>query len=882
MSHVALEKSVLKGGVALWVLAVASVAVGFGSPALAQDVAQIAPTSPPQPPSGPEKTYNLNIPSLPLGQGIAALSAQTGLQILAGGVASSPRQTPPIRGNYTVGQALSRMLEGTGVTYRFASASAITLEGTPTSGGTRAAPVAGGATTLPTLQVQGGSIAPGGDPYADSQAPYKADRLSSSKFSEPILDTPRSVTVLTKEALDDKNATTLREIARTTAGVTLGTGEGGNAFGDRFFIRGFDARNDIFVDGVRDPGVSIRETFNTEQVEILRGPASSFAGRGTTGGAINIVTKEASDQNFYRAEGTIGTDGTKRATADLNQVINDKVSVRLNALGQGAYVAGRNDTTDNRWGVALAVTAKPTDDFTIKADYSHTYLWGLPDFGVPYNQPAHLPVTETGVPRYTYYGITNRDFTQTTQDMGTVDLEWRANDWLTLENKFRASYSLLNYIGTIPENPSASGPTAPYASTPTHFSGYTQLNAQSRYEPVWVIADQPQATFKFNTGPVKNTTIVGAEFSRERVSIDTYTGLTSELTTGPAFFSSTGAPIVSVNNPTNYLYGLGSPSLTGNPLRYSVDTNAVYLIETANYNDFVFVNGGVRFDDYHITSANNTAYNAADFGIVSWNAGLTVKPLPNASVYVAYATAADPVGSELDATSSSYGGFSPTQNSAQIFGPQTSRAIEIGTKWEFFDRHLLATAAAFQTDVSNARETAPAGLPGYTSGQIVAGASYRVQGLDFEVAGKITPKWSVLGGLVLMNTWVTNSIVPTNIGLGLANIANQSFNMMTKYKVLDWLELGGQAVYRSQVLGGTLLAANGGVAYPNPPNPTVLPSYWRFDLFAEAKISDHASVKVYAQNIFDKTYYDSFYQSAQPFIMVAPGRSVFLVGTVKF
>src|SRR6201999_204318 len=164
-------------------------------------------------------------------------------------------------------------------------------------------------------------------------APYKADRLSSSKFTEPVVNTPRSVTVLTKETLDDQNSTTLREIGRTTAGVTLGSGEGGNAFGDRFFIRGFDARNDIFVDGVRDPAVSIRENFFTEQVEILRGPASSFAGRGTTGGAINIVTKQATDTNFYNVEGTLGTDMTRRVTVDANQVISPTFSIRADAMG---------------------------------------------------------------------------------------------------------------------------------------------------------------------------------------------------------------------------------------------------------------------------------------------------------------------------------------------------------------------------------------------------------------------------------------------------------------------------------------------------------------------------------------------------------------------
>jgi catecholate siderophore receptor len=83
------------------------------------------------------------------------------------------------------------------------------------------------------------------DPYADPAAPYKADRPASPKFSEPIANTPKSITVLTREVLEDKDATSLKDVARTTAGVTIGTGEGGNAFGDRFFIRGFDARNDV-------------------------------------------------------------------------------------------------------------------------------------------------------------------------------------------------------------------------------------------------------------------------------------------------------------------------------------------------------------------------------------------------------------------------------------------------------------------------------------------------------------------------------------------------------------------------------------------------------------------------------------------------------------
>ena len=738
-------------------------------------------------------------------------------------------------------------------------------------------------TALPPVQVDGQGAAPDANPYADPAANYKADRLSSNKFAEPILDTARSVTVLTKEALDDKNATSLREIGRSTAGVTLGSGEGGFSFGDRFFIRGFDARNDVFFNGVRDPGVAIRENYNVEQVEILRGPASSYAGRGTTGGALNIVTKQAHDTNFYNAEATYGIESnTKRLTTDANQVITPDLDLRLSGMMQSSDVAGRDLTTDNRQGIHGAVAYRATDDLTITGNYSYTHIYGLPDYGVPYNTAARRPVTSGDVPRGTFYGITNRDFSDSEQGMGDIGVTWVANDWLTLKNAFHESHTLYKYIGTIPENPGATGVTAPYSSTATTFSGYTQLNAQSRHLPIDVMADQPEATFTFDTGPVHNTLTAGGDFSNERLSIDSYTGFTSELTTGPVAFTSTGAPVVPIDNPIHQIFGTGVTRLTGNPLRYHVNTAAGYVMDTANYNNFIIVNGGIRYDDYKIQSFNNTSAREADSGITSYNVGVVVKPTDNSSVYGAYATSANPVGSELDSTSSAYGGLAAAQPTTQIFGPQKNRAFEVGTKWELFDRHLLATAAVFQTNVSNARETAPAGVPGTVSGQIYANAAYRLQGLDFELAGKITDKWSILGGLVLLKSKVTNSVVPNNIGLQLANISHESFSMLSKYQVLNWLELGGQAIYASKVKGGTLLAANGGAPTVLPIRETFLPSHWRFDTFVEAKVIDHVTLKLNVENIFNTTYYESLYQSFQPFVRVAPGRNISLVASVKY
>jgi outer membrane receptor for monomeric catechols len=117
------------------------------------------------------------------------------------------------------------------------------------------------------------------------------------------------------------------------------------------------------------------------------------------------------------------------------------------------------------------------------------------------------------------------------------------------------------------------------------------------------------------------------------------------------------------------------------------------------------------------------------------------------------------------------------------------------------------------------------------------------------------------------------TLYASNVGLPLANIAHQSFSLLSKYQLNDTWELGGQAVYRSKIYGGTFLAANQG---------TSIPSYWRFDVFAEAKINKNWQVKLFVNNIFDKRYYDALYQSAAPFVLEAPGRAAYLVISARY
>lgn len=717
---------------------------------------------------------------------------------------------------------------------------------------------------------------PDGNPYANPQAPYQANRLQGNKFTEPLLNTPKTVTVLTKELLDDRKLTTLADVARTTPGLTIGTGEGGNAFGDRFFIRGFDARSDMFIDGIRDTSVSVRENFFTEQVEIHRGPGSTFAGRGVSGGAINVVTKAAGDQNFYKADltGGLTSDQTKRIVLDVNQVVTPDFSVRMVGMYQDAGVAGRNQVMDNRWGAGIATKWTPTDWLKITTSYVHTEFDMRPDFGVPlYRQGPSAatggrligtlePVTEGLVNRNTWYGQRFRDYYQAKQDIATVRAEASLGYGLTLSNATRYGLTGIDYIGSIPQAGNFTNPNPALWTVNT--------GAQSRNQENQNITNQTDLTYRFDTGPVKHTTVVGMEFANERVWRTNYLGLTSEINGGNPILGA--ANVQNLFLPFNYRT-FAEPVLNraGRTLM-SADTKSVYLIETANFNDFIILNGGVRYDDYkvNVNTGNATtgigSSNSVGTEAVNYNLGLTIKPVKELSIYAAMATSTSPIGAEFDSGALSYGGLPTTGNLGNVnaLPAEKNTAYEVGAKYEMFGGKLLATAAYFETYKDNAREQI--GTLWYASGK------YKVNGFDLGLAGKITDDWSIFAGATFFESEVEKSQIAANRGRRLANVADQSFAVMTKYRVFDWLHVGGAANYRSEIWGGGLAATTN----------NKLPGYWKFDAFAETYINKNFKVTLNVLNVFNKTTYDAFYQSGTPFAYIAPGRTVLLTASAKF
>lgn len=717
-----------------------------------------------------------------------------------------------------------------------------------TPAATRVTPAAAVAAAAPAEAAPQGPVAGenGLSPYADAQAGYRATGSANSLLRQPLSETARTVNAVTRDVLDDKNATSVRELARTTPGLSLGTGEGGNAFGDVLYIRGFKATNDTYIDGVRDAGAAIRETFMAEQVEITKGPSGSIAGRGTTGGAVNVATKSAQQGDFTETETTFGTDGLARQTIDWNKTWDDRLSTRVNLMAQTGDVAGRDGVYDDRQGASFAATYKATDDLTLDVSAYHLNMDQQSDWGIPWINGG--PATETmGVDRDTWYGIADRDFQDGTQDILTFGITKKLGG-VTLINKTRVGKTSVGYIASVPSRYDAA-------------TGTVTASMKSTEQTTKTYSNTSEAAFDFNTGAIEHKMVVGLQVSKEEASQLSYSGLNSEDFGGVTGTTCSGIDLYNPDTSACWVSGASLP-LSTTPRVTDVMTKSLYATDTFTINPRLTANVGLRVDDYDISrtgTSNGSTYSyTRQDTLVTYNAGLTYKLSDRAILYASVATSANPSGQELDASGGSYAGL---DSNNQLYGPEKNTAFELGTKWEF--DHLSLTAAAFQTTKDNAVET--------VSGVTSSTGKYRLRGLELGVAGNVTDRFSVYGGAVWMESKVLGSATAADIGKEIANVSHEQFNLLGKYAVNDRLTLGGQATWTGSKNLGTM-AANGNKIGPS----------WRFDAMAEYALSEKTVLSARIDNVLDETIYDAAYRSGSPFVYVAPGRSASIMIKMKF
>jgi len=745
-------------------------------------------------------------------------------------------------------------------------------------------------------------------PYSQKGAPYKARVSADERHTRPLAETPQTIAVLTRSQIEDSGQTDLRSILAAQPGITVGTGENGNAFGDRYVIRGQEAKSDVFVDGLRDPGMTIRESFAVEQIEISKGPNSAFAGRGTSGGAINAITKAAStDYDFGLASVGIGTDRFVRTTVDANLALSDKVAVRGNLLYAYQHVPDRAPADRERIGGAVSALFKPTDRLTLTLDYYGLRADDSPDLGgYLLTDSAGIRRPALGVPSY----VQDEDFLKSNVNTVTARLRYEVSPDVYFTNIFRYGAADNSYVTT-----GANGTTTVASANPAYGASYVTAaldNGHNGWQKVRYLADQASLHINSDLLGGRNEFILTGEYSKHKVDSGTFSAVTNGTRNcllpgrngappAPGFciFDRTGAVVPNLNT-------LAQRVWTRDPYasrKWQVETISASLMDTVDLTPRLTLFLGGRLDHfrYRLATFNaltgapaalsaTTTNSVATYSDTLWNAhaGLSYK-IGEAMLYVSAATSADINGGESDTgTSSGYGGLVVFNGDAASAKPERSINLEAGAKFDLFDDRLLLTAAVFQTTKSDVMEGAD-----YTTVGTFNTGKLRVRGFEAEVSGNITDKWSIQGGFTVMKSRVLESanvglttaqlaLGATNVGKTLANFADFQASLQTRLQVTDAFALGGTVRHKSRMYGGqpdtaaAFTQGPAGYTYNQP-----VPGYTVGDLFMEYQFTDRIGLQLNVTNVTNEDYYVAVYRSGT-FLYKGDARQVVGTLNVKF
>tara|TARA_R110000868_G_C10971688_1_gene770105 strand:- start:7377 stop:9641 length:2265 start_codon:yes stop_codon:yes gene_type:complete len=725
---------------------------------------------------------------------------------------------------------------------------------------------------LDTLQIEERTLDT--NPYAEQGAPYKAKISGDARHVKPLAETPQTISVLTQTQIEESGDTDLRDVLAAQPGITLGTGENGNAFGDRYVIRGHEARSDVFIDSLRDPGMTSRESFAVEQIEISKGPSSTFAGRGSSGGAVNSITKQASSEyDFTKVKVGLGTDEYQRYSLDANQRINGDLALRANVLYADKDIPDRGPASEERIGVALSAAWQASDKLKLIGDYYYLDANDKPDLGSYIDRDSGKPNND--MPVY----LQGEDFLNSTVNVFTLRGEYQLDNGMTLANASRYGSTENGYVvtGAGKSTRDVSDSVAPGADTIT-------LSTHQGWQEVDYFINMTSLYFDTDIADMKHQFLLGLEYSDINVQNGNYSvtnnGATNCTVSG---FRGVSPGYCITDGSGNTVAGIND--LMDRDIHkddadsdYSVETISLSLMDTVDITDRFSVFAGVRADYFEY--ANKVAAWDSDettkwaYNDTLWNGhvGAVYDLTETGNVYVTYSTATNINGGESDVGGScGYGGLCGDVSIVGDSEPEDVQNIELGTKWNLFDEQLLATLAVFQITKTNVMES-ESGYDYVTNGFLNSGEN-EVNGVELGLSGNLTDKLSTQLGVAVMDSKVTKSYSADNLDQPLANFAEKSLFAQLRYQLNDKLALGGSVTYSSEVYTGQPDgAANTDFG---------VPSYTVYDLFAVYEVNDQLALRVNVGNISDETYYLTAYRSGS-FAYLGEARNAQLTMSYEF
>jgi len=671
--------------------------------------------------------------------------------------------------------------------------------------------------TLSTVTVKASA-----EPQQDG---YRATATRVGKTLQDPHDIPQAVTTVTQTLMEEQEANSLREALRNVSGLTFNAAEGGRS-GDNMMLRGFYTFGDMYLDGIRDTAQYNREVFNHEQVDVLRGAAAMLFGRGQAGGVINQVSKTPTLWGIKKLGVGVGSDGYQEVHGDLNQVLNDTTAIRLNFMKRDEGSPRVNPLTGtapeiHRQGIAPSIV------FGLGTDHEVTlsHLWlqsnDRPDYGVPFASD-HRP-NQDAAKSGKYWGISgNFDESETSITTASYlykispDTQWRT---VARSGNYQRAYWALT-------------PQTALSTTGT------QGNSKTRAFNTDNFVVQSDFNTAFNLWGMRNELVTGAEYLKEASKRWTLKNL-----------GTAAAP----------LYKSGF--LNGNPNAYSGDTVSAYVQDTLEFVPHWKATVGLRRDEMkaNYTTAAGSSFKG-DFGQNSYRAGLSWQPTTAEHYYLSWSDS-----------------FSPTVDLYQLSGnkypAERAKVSELGAKWNLFEGRLALRAALYRATKDWERnndldaDTAP-----------ILTRKRRTDGLELELAGRVTDNWEVFSGLSLMDAeilQVAPGANPNFVGKTPRNTPKQTFNLWSTYNLGNGWKAGGGMEYKSRRTGYS--PTQGGTAAFNP---NYAPSYTRWDAMVSYDHWDY-TVKLNVQNLFDKVYYDAIYDNGG-FVYVGQPRRAILSVEYKF
>ncbi len=680
-------------------------------------------------------------------------------------------------------------------------------------------------TTLSTVKVQ-----------ADAEVEQDGYRATTTRVGRTLQDPhdiPQAVTTVTHSLMEEQQVGSLKEALRNVSGLTFNAAEGGRS-GDNMMLRGFYTFGDMYLDGIRDTAQYNRETFNLEQVDVLRGAGAMLFGRGQAGGVINQVSKIPHLKDKNTVTGSVGTDDYREMTGDFNKQLGENTAIRVNLMkrDEGSWrsnpVSG-DEPELHRDGLAVSLGLGLNTDDEIILSHVRTTTDDKPDYGISFDAATRKPNKNFSVD--TYWG-NNNTFDKSTTEVTTASYahrfspnsEWRTQ--LRYGDYERSYWARTPSVTIAPNAVSSLCTTATNCSGgPTRIMDYETLTLQSDFNNKLVL------------GGMKHEFLLGAEYLHEdsyRNSLRNVGGTTRA-------------------NPPRFLPYKASK--TAAAVEFDSDSYAVYAQDTVEFIPKWKATLGFRRDEMDATYSSATSP-SLKYGEWSTRAALSFHPEEESHYYLAFSDS-----------------FSPTADLYQLtvsaLPPERSQVTELGAKWMLFDGDLALRAALYRADKEWERST------DLESAAAVLTKKRRTDGIELEAAGRITDKWEVFSGLALMDSRIREVAENVNATTGVITKANAgyegqrsrntppyTFNLWTTYKLPYGWKIGGGVEAKGERYGYN---PSGAGAIPTLPGSTkfhanTAPAYQRWDAMVAYEQKKWA-LRLNVQNVFDTVYYDSIYDN---------------------